>query len=61
MWMDVAALDTKGSVKFVMVTKVNLAEGSRYQVEIRLSPRSMFMYDKLVSVLRFEGSPLAIG
>ncbi len=60
MWMDVAALDTKGNLKFIIVTNANLVQGSTYKVDITLSPKFMFKYDKLVSVLKFEGSALAI-
>lgn len=53
MWMDVVSLDVKGSLKFMMVTNVNLVQGEVYQVDIVLSPRSMFKYDKVVSIIKF--------
>jgi hypothetical protein len=60
MWMDVATLDVKGNLKFIMVTSMNLVQGTMYQIEINLSPRLIIKYDKLLSVLKFDGSTLAI-
>ena len=53
MWMDVNVLDVKGNLKFLMVTNMNLAQGSTYQIDITFTPRSIFKYDKLVSILKF--------